>query len=72
MARLNWTDQSIDDLDNIAEFIARDSIKYSKLTIKKIREAARFLKEYPLLGRSVPQADSDMIRELIIGNYRLI
>ncbi len=38
MARLNWTEQSINDLINIAEFISKDSVKYSVIQIRRIRE----------------------------------
>jgi plasmid stabilization system protein ParE len=72
MARLNWTDLSIDDLINIAEFISKDSVKYSIIQIKRIRERARLLKIQPLLGRIVPELKDETIRELILGNYRNI
>ena len=72
MAGLNWTDQSIIDLVNIADFIARDSVRYAKITADRIRVAARQLKTYPLSGRKVPETDIESIRELILGNYRII
>jgi toxin ParE1/3/4 len=72
MARLNWTEQSIDDLINIAEFIAKDSFKYSVIQIKRIRERAKLLKNQPLLGRIVPETKNESIRELILGSYRII
>ncbi len=34
MVRINWTDQAIFDLINIAEFIAKDSKKYARYTVK--------------------------------------
>ena len=72
MARLNWTDLSIDDMLNIAEFISKDSVKYSVIQIKRIRERARLLKTQPLLGRIVPEMKNESVRELILGNYRII
>lgn len=72
MARLNWTELSIDDLTNIAEFISKDSVKYATIQIKRIRERARFLRTKPFLGRVVPEIQDDSIRELILGNYRII
>ena len=72
MARLNWTDLSIEDLINIAEFISKDSIKYSVIQIRRIRERARLLKTQPFLGRIVPETKDESIRELILGNYRII
>lgn len=72
MAKLNWTDQAITDLNNIAEYIARDSLKYAKIQIKRIRAKAQLLKIFPLAGRIVPELQNPDIRELILGNYRII
>jgi len=72
MARLNWTDQALVDLVNIADFIAKDSVKYAKITISRIRIASRQLKNYPSIGRTVPESATENIRELILGNYRII
>lgn len=41
MARLNWTDQAVSDLVNIADFIAKDSKRYAKITVSRIRIATR-------------------------------
>lgn len=72
MARLNWTDQALSDLINIADFIAKDSVRYAKTTVTRIRIAARQLETYQLSGRKVPEANNENIRELILGNYRII
>jgi addiction module RelE/StbE family toxin len=72
MAKVNWTDQALNDLIHIAEYIAQDSVKYSKITVDRIRSRARELREYPQLGRVVPEVDSPVLRELIMGNYRII
>ena len=72
MARLNWSDQAIVDLVNIAEFIAKDSPRYAKITVARIRLTTRQLEIYPLIGRLVPELEQENIRELILGNYRII
>ena len=72
MVRLNWTDQLIDDLINIAEFISKDSMKYSVIQVKRIRERAKILRNLPLAGRIVPETENESVRELIIGSYRII
>ena len=72
MARLNWTDQAITDLINIAEFIRKDSAKYAKITVQRIRTSARQISQFPFSGRLVPETEMDILREIIIGNYRLI
>lgn len=72
MVKLNWTDQSIDDLINIAEFIAKDSKKYSVIQLNRIRQKAKIIKNQPFAGRMVPETENKSIRELVIGSYRII
>jgi len=36
MVKLIWTDQAIDDLGDIGDYIAENSERYAKLTIQKI------------------------------------
>ena len=72
MVVINWTDQSINDLDKIGEFIEKDSLKYAKIQVKRLIERGNFLKYQPYLGRMVPEYNDKSIRELIHGNYRII
>ena len=72
MAQLNWTDQAVADLTNIAEFIRKDSATYARITIQRIRTSARQIVQFPLSGRIVPETQIQSLREIIIGNYRLI
>ncbi len=72
MIDIYWTEQSIEDLNNISVFIAKDSIKYSVIQIQRIRERVILLKTQPKLGRIVPEYDNIHIRELLMGNYRII
>jgi len=72
MVKLNWTPQSKSDLIAIAEFIAQDSKKYARLQIHRIRARARQITSHPNSGRVVPEMEDPLIRELILGNYRII
>jgi plasmid stabilization system protein ParE len=72
MAKVNWTDSAIDDLNDIGEFIARDSEKYAQITVNKLFDYADILEIYPLSGKSVPEFEDDSIRELIKGNYKIV
>ncbi|MEP1094576.1 MAG: type II toxin-antitoxin system RelE/ParE family toxin [Cyclobacteriaceae bacterium] len=72
MAKINWTVQAKNDLIAIGEFIAQDSAKFSKIQIFRIRDRVKQLKDFPQLGRIVPEFDKETIRELILGNYRII
>jgi len=72
MVKLIWTDQAINDLGDIGDYIAENSEKYAKLTVKKLFERPEILKTFPQAGRIVPEKNEDNLRELIEGNYRII
>jgi toxin ParE1/3/4 len=72
MVGLNWTDQSVADLISIANFISRDSLRYAKRIVSRIRQRAKQLKAHPNSGRILPELQLPEVRELLIGNYRLI
>lgn len=72
MVKINWTDSAINDLQDIADYIARDSIRYAQLTVDKLFNYPTILIDKPDLGRIVPEFEDETIRELIKGNYRII
>ena len=72
MVQINWTFQAKDDLKAIAEYIKLDSARYAKLQIIKIKIQTQILKSFPQTGRIVPEIESEEIRELIEGSYRII
>jgi len=72
VVKLIWTDQAIDDLGDIGDYIAESSEKYAKLTVKRLYEKVDILKQFPQAGRVVPEKNEENLRELIEGNYRII
>ncbi len=72
MAEINWTEGALNDLRDIAEFIAKDSPRYARLTLEKLIETADFIESNPLIGRIVPEINVNEIREIISGNYRIV
>jgi toxin ParE1/3/4 len=72
MVEIKWTQQSIEDINNIADYIAKDSVKFANLQVERIFERVEILKITPLSGRIVPEINNLKIRELILGNYRII
>ena len=72
MVQVKWTFQAKDDLRTIAEYIRLDSIRYAKLQVIKIKSRTHILRSHPQAGRVVPEIESEEIRELIQGNYRII
>jgi len=72
VAKVRWTAQALDDLDSVCAYIARDAPHYALLFASDIFEAADHLAQFPRLGRIVPEVARDDVRELVVGNYRLI
>src|SRR3972149_4386177 len=67
-----WSYEATDDLDALAEYIARDSSFYAAAFIQQILDASRPLNEFAERGRIVPELGEPTIRELLIRDYRLI
>jgi toxin ParE1/3/4 len=72
VAEVRWTPQAADDLEAITEFIALDSAAYAAKFASDILETAAHLEEFPESGRVVPEIGQIQIRELLMGNYRII
>lgn len=72
MAKIKWTPQSLDDIEAIANFIARDSDYYAQMFTISVFEVAERLELFPESGRIVPELNRREIREVIFGNYRII
>ncbi len=72
MVKIRWTELSVNDLKSIRDYIAQDSVRYASITINRIYDRAQILSRQPLSGRIVPEFDDPKIKELIIGNYRLV
>jgi len=72
MVEVSWTPQAIDDVDSIADFIAKDSPYYAHLFVIDIFGAVNRLHDFPRSGRIVPEIKNPLIREIILGNYRIV
>ncbi len=72
MVRINWTFQAKDDLKAIAEYISKDSKRYAKLQVIRLKNRTRVLKTQIRLGKIVPEISRENIGELIEGSYRII
>jgi toxin ParE1/3/4 len=67
-----WSPEAVADVEAIASYIARDSAAYGQAVVEKILETARQVREFPLLGRMVPELAQETIRERFVYSYRLI
>jgi toxin ParE1/3/4 len=67
-----WTETAWRDLEHSADYIAKDSPSYAAAFVGRVREHAHSLDEFALRGRIVPELGESKVREILIGNYRLI
>ena len=72
MAEVRWTLQAVDDLEAICIFIARDAPPVAAVFAQAAFDATDRLAEFPRSGRTVPELSNPDLREIILGNYRLI
>ena len=72
MVKIEWSQTSENDLNEIIDYIAQDSLEYALSFYEEVREKVENLVQFPKLGRKVPELDDPNIRELILRNYRLI
>jgi len=72
MVQINWTDQAVNDLKNIYEFISADSDYYARRELSKIKLRTHNIKLFIRVGRVVPEFNNPNIREVIEGRYRIV
>ena len=72
MTQVIWSPRAVRDLDSIHEYVARDSSIYADLVIQRLVHSAERLREFPNLGRVVPEVARADIRELIVPPFRLV
>jgi len=66
------TKQAALDIQDITEYIARDSIENAIRFADELLEVCRSIPDFPERGRIVPEAGHPRIREIIHKNYRLV
>lgn len=72
MVQLIWSELAVGELQEIFEYISKDSRIYAVRQVKKIRESTKRLKSSKYIGKVVVEIGIPTIREIIEGNYRII
>lgn len=72
MVKIKWTHNAIEELDDIANYISKDSPKYALILVKQIYEMVSHLEKFPKFGRKVPEYNNSNLREILYKNYRII
>lgn len=72
MVEVNWTKQSLEDIESIADYIAKDSKRYAEIQVEELFNSVTKLEHLPKSGRIVPEVNDENLRELSVGFYRVI
>lgn len=72
MAKIVWAKLAIEDLRSLHDYISQDSKVYADRFIDKLIFESWPTGEISQSGRIVPEFNTEVIRELIEGNYRII
>jgi addiction module RelE/StbE family toxin len=72
MTRLEWTEPAIADLENIQDYIAKDSAEYADALIERLILSVDRLESFPESGRRVPESTDPKVRELLVESYLII
>jgi len=70
--QVTWSPEAVEDLESIAEYIERDSSFYAQSVVSQILETSKKIREFPFIGRMLPEIGDENIRERFIYSYRLV
>lgn len=70
--KIIWSPLAVDQVRDIATYIALDKPSVAVLWAEKIFGSVERLAEFPESGRIVPEINRNEIREIVQGNYRVI
>ncbi len=69
---LRWTEQAVNQLGGIAEYVSVTSPVYAEQLVERIVSRLSQVQAFPESGRRVAEAPTLGVRELIEAPYRLI
>lgn len=71
-ARVTWSFKGRLELADIWNYIERESTANALRVLQDIAAAVDRLEEHPFSGRMVPEWNQPILRELIVGSYRVM
>lgn len=72
MVEIIWTERATEEIVSIAEYLEQFSEHYASVMVNKLYKKVGVLKQFPRLGRVIPEIQEEHYRELIEGNYRVM
>jgi len=71
MAKVIWTEPALQDLNDIAEYIALDKVSAAKKVVQKIFSSTENLELFPFSGGKPPELGKSRYLELIVNPCRV-
>lgn len=72
MVVIKWTNFAIQNLNDIGDYIERDSYRQAAFVVNYLFDSADILESHPFVGRIVPEFQNVNVRELIRLKYRIV
>ena len=70
--QLRWSPRAARQLEDICEYIAKDSTTYAKAFAQRVVQTIRSIPASPKQGRVVPEYGNASLRERIYQGYRIV
>lgn len=67
-----WSTRAVRDLEQIADYIARDDREAGRRWVNKLKQTGDKAAYMPLAARIVPEFQRNDIREVFLGRYRIV
>ena len=71
MAQVIWTEPALQDLNEIAEYIALEKITAANKLVKKVFSSTDRLEQFPGIGRNPPELHPSRYLEIIVNPCRI-
>lgn len=71
MVEITWTAPALQELNDIAEYIALDNMAAARKLVAKIFKAVERLSNFPKSGRTPPELPTSVYREILVTPCRI-
>jgi toxin ParE1/3/4 len=71
MAKIVWTEPALDQLDEVAEYIALDNLVAASSLVAKVFKVVDRLERFPNSGREPPELPDSIYREVLCPPCRI-
>jgi plasmid stabilization system protein ParE len=70
--RVILSPRAVQDLESVVRYIAFDNPQRAESFGRELIDRTKVLRQFPELGRAVPEFRGSGARELVHGNYRIV